>query len=67
MAEKEKLDIYSWILSPEIRKAWKKNPPLPLLEQAAIIGPAYRPVEEKLWVISILYESAKTAQRRYPR
>lgn len=64
MAEKEKLDIYSWILSPEIRKAWKKNPPLPLLEQAAIIGPAYRPVEEKLWVISILYESAKTAEEK---
>lgn len=64
MAEKETLDIYSWILSPEIRMAWRKKPPLPLLEQAAIIYPAYRPVEEKLGAITSLYADAKTKEEK---
>lgn len=64
MDGKNELDIYSWILSPEIRKAWRKEPPLPLLEQAAIIYPAYRPVEEKLKAIVGLYASAKTKEEK---
>lgn len=35
-----------------------------MLEQAAIIYPAYRPVEEKFRAISILYESARTAEEK---
>lgn len=64
MVGREELDIYSWILSPEIREAWKKEPPLPLLEQAAIIDSAYRPVEEKLRVIAGLYVRAKTGEEK---
>ncbi|MCI9135701.1 MAG: hypothetical protein HFI31_16185 [Lachnospiraceae bacterium] len=60
----ENLDIYSWILSPEIRKAWRKEPPLPLLEQAAIVHPAYRPVEEKLEAIASLYARAVTKEEK---
>lgn len=64
MAKKGKLDIYSWILSPEIRKAWKKEPPLSLLAQAAIVYRAYRPVEEKLWAILELYARAETEEEK---
>ncbi len=64
MTKKGEFDIYSWILSPEIRKAWKKEPPLPLLEQAAIIYQAYRAVEDKLRAISILYERAETEEEK---
>lgn len=64
MAEKENLDIYSWILSPEIRMAWRKEHPLPLLEQAAIIYPAYRSVEEKLGAIVSLYARAGTSEEK---
>lgn len=63
MAKKGKLDIYSWILSPEIRKAWKKESPLSLLAQAVIIYRAYRPVEEKLWAILELYARAETEEK----
>lgn len=64
MVGREEPDIYSWILSPEIREAWKKEPPLPLLEQAVIIDSAYRPVEEKLRVIAGLYVRAKTGEEK---
>lgn len=64
MAKKGKMDIYSWILSPEIRKAWKKEPPLSLLAQAVIIYRAYRPVEEKLWAILELYARAEMEEEK---
>ncbi len=64
MAGKEEPDIYSWILSPKIREAWRKEPPLSLTEQAAIIYLAYRPVEEKLRAITGLYARARTNEEK---
>lgn len=60
----QELDIYSWILSEEIREAWKKEAPLPLLEQAGIIYPAYRSVEDKLQALRTLLAQAGTEEER---
>lgn len=62
--QQEKFDIYSWILSQEIREAWRKQPPLPLLEQAGIIFPAYRSVEEKLEALTALLSQAETREEK---
>ena len=64
MGRESSFDIYSWILSLEIREWLKKKPPLPLLEQAKIVYKAYRSAEDKLQAMTLLLDMAKEEEER---
>lgn len=55
-------DIYSWILSPEVREYLRGNYRPPLMEQQALIRSAYRPIEEKMSALQELCSEAKTEE-----
>jgi len=57
-------DIYSWILSPEIREYLRGHYHPDLLEKQALIRSAYRPVEEKLSALQELRREAETEEER---
>ena len=40
-------DIYSWILSPEVREHLRKTYPLSTLDKTRLICGAFRSIEEK--------------------
>ncbi|MEY8336975.1 hypothetical protein AALB16_02955 [Lachnospiraceae bacterium 62-35] len=60
----EKFDIYSWILSQEIREELKKKPALSIMDQAEIVYNAYRSVGDKLGAFTCLLNRAETKQER---
>ena len=64
MGREYSFDIYSWILSLEIREWLKKKPPLPLLEQAKIVYKAYRSAEDKLQAMTLILDMAKEEEER---
>lgn len=53
-------DIYSWILSPEIRDYLRGNYRPTLMERQAMIRGAYKPIEEKLSALQELLGEAET-------
>lgn len=57
-------DIYSWILSPEIREYLRKHYKPDLMEQQALICGAYRPIEEKLSALQTLCGEAESEEER---
>lgn len=57
-------DIYSWILSPEIREYLRGHYKPDLMEQQALICGAYRPIEEKLYALQTLCGEAETEEER---
>lgn len=57
-------DIYSWILSPEIREYLRGNYRPDIMERQALIRGAYRSVEEKLSALQELCGEAETADER---
>lgn len=59
----ESFDIYSWILSSEIRDWMKKRPPMPILTQANIVFCAYRSVEDKLQAMTWLLSRAEEEEK----
>lgn len=59
-------DIYSWILSPEIREYLRGNYKPDLMERQALIRSAYRPVEEKLSALQELLREAETEEAIHP-
>lgn len=63
MERKESFDIYSWILSSEIRDWMRKKPPMPVLTQANIVFCAYRSVEDKLQAMTWLLSRAEEEEK----
>lgn len=57
-------DIYSWIMSPEIREFWRKNYQPTVMERLELIRGAYRPMEERLDALCALLKEAKTRRER---
>lgn len=57
-------DIYSWILSPEIREYLRGNYKPDLMERQALICGAYRPIEEKLSALQTLCGEAESEEER---
>lgn len=57
-------DIYSWILSPEIREYLRGNYRPTLMEQQALIRGAYKPIEEKLSALQELLGEVETEEDR---
>ena len=57
-------DIYSWILSPEIRDYLRGNYRPTLMERQAMIRGAYKPIEEKLSALQELLGEAETEGER---
>lgn len=53
------IDIYSWVLSPEIRDYLRTARPLTIEEKAEIIDGGYRSVEEKHAALTILLQEAE--------
>lgn len=59
----ESFDIYSWILSSEIREWMRKRPPMPILTQANIVFCAYCSVEDKLQAMTWLLSRAEEEEK----
>lgn len=57
-------DIYSWILSPEIRDHLRANYPLSAWEKMQIICGAFRSIEEKESALRALLEEAEPGEAR---
>lgn len=62
MGKDEAFDIYSWILSPEIREWMRKRPPMSITDQATIVYHAYRSVEDKLQAMTWLLARAEEGE-----
>ena len=58
------LDVYDWILSPEIREHLRKTYPLSLEEKMQIICGAFRSIEEKEPALRTLLEEAEPGETR---
>ena len=52
-------DIYSWILSPEVREHLRKTYPLSTLDKTRLICGAFRSIEEKETALRALLEEAE--------
>lgn len=57
-------DIYSWILSPEIREYLRGRCRPDLLEKQALIRSAYRPIEKKLSALQKRLREAETEEEQ---
>lgn len=58
-------DIYSWVLSPEMRGYLREKYRPNIMERQALIRGAYRSVEEKLSALRELCPEAETADERF--
>ena len=56
------VNVFSWILSPEIREYLREHYRPNLMEKQALIRSAYRPVEEKLAALQELLHEAETEE-----
>lgn len=57
-------DIYSWILSPEVREHLRKTYPLSTLDKARLICGAFRSIEEKETALRALLEEVEPGEDR---
>lgn len=62
MGKDEAFDIYSWILSPEIREWMRKRPHMSITDQATIVYHAYRSVEDNLQAMTWLLARAEEGE-----
>ncbi len=58
------MDVFDWILSPEIREFWRKNYRPTVMERLALIRGAHRPMEERLDALCALLKEAETRRER---
>ena len=57
-------DIYSWILSPEVREHLRKTYPLSTLDKTRLICGAFRSIEEKETALRALLEEVEPGEDR---
>ena len=58
------LDVYNWILSPEIREHMRANYPLSVGEKIQIICGGFRSIEDKEAALRALLEEADPGESR---